>query len=156
MGTEQFGFLVENSAITRDMLSPFTLAELKRSALLSTSDAAEANKIVERYLNTLPKTKRLHMRNAHSRWVTVTLDHLRFLKSIGVSIDGLAHVVLFSTLSADSQRLHPYRSRIENMLRSREDLQRDLARLKSLIFPTREQLRTASLKKTLAFLTKIG
>lgn len=155
MGTEQFGFLVENSAITKEMLSPFTLSELKRAALLSTSDDAEATKIVDRYLRTLPKTKRLHMRNQHSRWVTVTLDHARFLKSIGVKIEAVAHAVLFASLSAESQRLHPYRSRIESMLRMREDQQRDIAKLKTLMFPTREQLRLLSFKKTLAFLTKI-
>ena len=155
MGTSQFGFLVENSAVTRDMLSPFTISELKRSAKLSTADADEAERIVERYLDSLPRTKRLHMRNAHSRWVTVTIDHARFLKSIGVEIEGVAHAILFASLSAESQSLHPYRSKIENMLRAREDLQRELKVLKSLAFPTREQLRLMALKKTLAFLLKI-
>lgn len=155
MGTEQFGFLVENSAITKDMLSPFTLSEMKKAALLSTSDEAEAAKIVEKYLRLLPKTKRLHMRNEHSRWVTVTLDHARFLKSIGVKIEKVAHAVLFASLSSESQRVHPYRTRIERMLRMREDQQRDIARLKTLMFPTMEQLRLMSFKKTLAFLTKI-
>ncbi len=153
--TRQYGFLVESSAVTRDMLSPFTVSELHRVARLRTADDAGAAKVVEKYLDSLPKTRRLHMRNEHSRWVTVTLDHARYLRSIGAEIKQVSHAVLFASLSDASQRLHPYRRGIQNLLEQRENFQKELAALKRLIFPTREQLRHMALLKTLAFLTKI-
>jgi len=154
--TEQFGFLVESSPITKEMLSPFTLSELKRIAMLRTPDEAEVDKLLEKYYKSLKRTRRLHMRNEHSRWVTVTLDHARFLRSIGCKIEGVAHAVLFASLSPKSQQLHPFRSEIESLLRRREDLQREIARFKQLVFPTEEQLRRLSYMKTMAFLAKIG
>ncbi len=154
--TSQFGFLTESSPITEDMLSDYTKSEIERVTRMQTTDEAKARKIVDKYYESLKKVRRLHLRNEHSRWVTLTLDHLRFLRSIGCEVLGVAHVVLFASLSPESQRLHPYRVRIESLLRRREDVQRELAQIKSLFFPTKEQLRRASYLKCIAFLTKIS
>jgi hypothetical protein len=153
--TGQFGFMVESSAITKDMLSPWTRAEIQRVARLQTSDSAEAEAMVSKFYDSLPSTRRLHMRNSHSRWVTVTLDHLRFLRSIGGVIEAVAHVILFASLTRESQREHPHRAQIEVLLRRRQDLQLELTTLKKLANPTSDELRRMSLLKTLIFLAKI-
>ncbi len=154
-GTSQYGFLVEASAITEDMLSDYTKSEIERIARLQTPREERARVVVDKYYESLKKNRRLHLRNEHSRWVTITLDHLRFLVSIGAKILGVAHVVLFASLTPESQRLHPYRARIESLLRRREDVQREAAGIKRLVFPTKEQLNRGSFLKCLAFLTKI-
>ena len=155
LGTSQFGFLVEASAITKDMLSPWTVGEIERVARLQTSDPNEATITLGKFYESLKKIRRLHMRNAHSRWVTITLDHARFLRSIGVEIEEVAHVVLFASLTRESQSAHPYRTTIERLLRGREDLQRELAALKRAASPTQEQKRRMTLLKTLIFVMKI-
>lgn len=155
LGTNQFGFLAESSAITKDMLSPWTQAELERVARLQTRDEERARDLVAKFYKTLPTTRRLHLRNKHTRWVAVTLDHARFLKGIGVEIEEVAHVVLFASLTRESQDLHPYRTTIEKLLRNREDLQRELAALKKIPEPTEEQKRRMTLLKTLIFVLKI-
>ena len=155
LGTEQFGFLVESSPITKDMLSPWTQTEIQRVARLQTSDEAHAAEIVRKFYKSLETTRRLHMRNKHTRWVTITLDHARFLKSIGVEIEAVAHVVLFASLTRESQSAHPYRTTIEKLLRGREDMQRELAELRKVKDPTPTQIRRMALLKTLIFVFKI-
>ena len=146
---------MEASAITKDMLSPYTLSQIERIALLQTPDPEEARRVLDKFYESLKTTRRLHMRNSHSRWVTVTLDHARFLKSIGCEITDVAHVVLFASLTSESQSAHPYRRTIESLLQRREDYQRELKRLKEELSPSQEQIRRMALLKTLIFLAKI-
>lgn len=111
--------------------------------------------MVERYYESLKKTDRLHLRNSHTRWVTLTLEHARYLRSIGCEILDVAHAVLFASLTKASQDVHPYRNAIRSMLTRREDMQRELAALKALPERTAEQERQASLCTSLIFLAKI-
>lgn len=155
LGTEQFGFLVEASAITKDMLTPYTLGQIERIARLQTPDPEEVERVLSKFYESLKNIRRLHMRNSHSRWVTVTLDHARFLKFIGCEITDVAHVVLFASLTNESQKLHPYRRTIENLLQRREDYQRELKTLKIMHSPGVDERKRMELLKTLIFLAKI-
>lgn len=146
---------MEASAITKEMLTPYTISQIERIARLQTPDEDDARKVLDKFYSSLSDIRRLHMRNSHSRWVTVTLDHARFLKSIGCEITDVAHIVLFSSLTRESQKQHPYRNTIESLLQRREDYQRELKILKSLEMPTEEEKKRMALLKTLIFLAKI-
>ena len=154
-GSEQFGYLVEASPLTEDDISPYTKSEIERTLLLHTRDPDLRAKMLRSYYRDLRKTDRLHLRNRHRKWVTVTLEHARFLKKIGCRIDGVAHVVLYASLTQASHSEHPYRKTIQQMLAKREDLQREMAAIKELKEPTAADSRRADLCKALIYLTKI-
>lgn len=156
MGTKQFGMLYESSPIEYDRdLSEFTKAEITHLIGLQSSSEADVQATLDRYKKEMAKTSRLHLRNAHSKYAVSTIEHFRFLVSIGCEIECVPHAVLFATMTAESQRIHPYRKTIGGMLAARESMQKAIAELEQLEAPSSEQENRIALLKTLAFLAKI-
>jgi len=155
MGTGQFGMLYESSAIKFEDLTEYTRSEVEKLIRLQTSDEKRVQSCMARYKADLAKTRRLHLRSSHSRYAVCTIDHFRFLVSIGCEITSVKHVVLFASMSDESQRLHPYRTSVQRMLEAREDMQREKACLAALESRTRDQETRLHLLTTLAFLAKI-
>lgn len=154
-GSTQFGMLYENCPIEFDSLSEFTQEEIKRQIRLQSATEKDAEKTLKSYRRDLSKTARLHLRNSHRQYAVSTIDHFRFLVSIGVEIVDVKHVVLFASLSPESQAIHPYRRTMGDLLENRESMQRKKARLEKLDERTPEIERQIDLLTTLIFLAKI-
>jgi len=146
--------LYENSPIDFDSLSEFTKDEIKRQIKVQCASEKEAEKTLKTYKRDLAKTPRLHLRNSHTRYAISTIDHFRFLVSIGVEILDVKHVILFASLSPESQAVHPYRRTMGDLLENRESMQRKKAELEKLE-KTPEIERQIDLLTTLIFLAKI-
>lgn len=154
-GSKQFGMLYENCPIEFDSLSEFTQEEIRSQIGHQCSSEREAERTLRSYVRDLAKTPRLHLRNSHVRYAVSTLDHFRFLVSIGVEIVDVKHAILFASLSPESQALHPYRRTMGDLLERREAMQREKAELERVEPRTEEIQRQIDLLTTLIFLTKI-
>jgi hypothetical protein len=147
--------LYENCPIEFDELTEYTQEEIRRQIRLQSRTEAEAARTLTAYKRDLAKTPRLHLRNSHKRYAVSTIDHFRFLVNVGVEITDVKHVILFASLSPESQSLHPYRRTMGDLLENRESMQRRKAELEAIPDKTPETAREIGLLTTLIFLAKI-
>jgi hypothetical protein len=147
--------LYENCPIEYDSLTEFTKDEISRLVALQSSSNKEAKATLEKYKRELAKSSRLHLRNSHVKYAVSTIDHFRFLVSIGVEIVEVKHAILFASLTPESQAAHPYRRTVGDLLERRETMQKRKAELEKVTERTEEMQRQIDLLTTTIFLAKI-
>ena len=147
--------LYDNCPCDYDSLSEFTKKEIEKIMRLECPIDAKVQSMLVKYKKELATTNRLHLRSNHVQYSVSTLDHFRFLVSIGMEIVDIRHAILFASLTPEGQSLHPFRQTIGDLLGKREAMQREKERLCAQEELSGEELRRVDLLTTLAFLAKI-
>ena len=148
--------LYDTNPITWESLSEYTRGEIEKVLRMQTPTEQAFKTKLEKYKVELAKTNRLHLRNNHVGFATSTLCHYRYLCSIGVKIECVKHVILFASLTPESQAVHPFRVGLGNLLKRREDMQMERAKLENMGEKTKETSERIELLTSLIFLAKIS